>query len=85
MEINLIAESLKFMVLGMSTVFSFLILMVYVVEIQAKVIAKFFPQKPVIVGLENEVKKSSSKDDKALIAAIYSAIQSYKKSKKSKG
>ncbi len=46
MEINLIVETLKFLVLGMSTVFMFLVLMVIVVELQSKIIMRFFPNHP---------------------------------------
>ncbi|MDD3323689.1 MAG: OadG family protein [Sulfurospirillaceae bacterium] len=81
MEINLIAESLKFMVLGMSTVFSFLILMVLVLNLQAKVLNKFFSQKVKVVGIETQAKKLSKNDNNALVAAISSAIEVYKKSK----
>lgn len=79
MEINLIAESLKFLVLGMSTVFMFLILMVIVLNIQAKIVMKFFPpkEKEVIASSHSLVKK----DNLAVIVAIAASLQSYKKSK----
>ncbi|NOQ30631.1 MAG: pyruvate carboxylase [Helicobacteraceae bacterium] len=41
---NLVAESLKFMVLGMGTVFMFLIIMIIVMNLQAKIVHRFFPE-----------------------------------------
>ncbi|WP_323580071.1 OadG family protein, partial [Halarcobacter bivalviorum] len=42
METNLVAEAIKFMVLGMGIVFLFLIIMVYALKLQAKIIGKYF-------------------------------------------
>ncbi|MBE0491838.1 MAG: OadG family protein [Sulfurospirillum sp.] len=78
MEVNLVVEGLKFMVLGMGTVFLFLILMVFVLQLQAIVITKFFPQKIPPTPLNQSAKKT---DNKALVAAITAAIQTYKNSK----
>ena len=75
MEINLIAETLKFLVLGMSTVFMFLILMVFVLNLQSKIIMKFFPHK------EGASTQKRQRDNLAVIAAIAASLQSYKKSK----
>ncbi|MGP1561883.1 MAG: OadG family protein [Helicobacteraceae bacterium] len=41
MEINMLDEALKFMVLGMSTVFGFLIFMVFFLKLQGKLILKY--------------------------------------------
>lgn len=41
-EIDLVAESIKFMFLGMGVVFSFLIVLVYILKIQAQIIQKYF-------------------------------------------
>ncbi|WP_417324697.1 OadG family protein, partial [Halarcobacter sp.] len=43
METNLIAEAVKFMALGMGIVFIFLIVMIYALKLQAKIIGKYFP------------------------------------------
>ncbi|MBL0686795.1 MAG: OadG family protein [Sulfurospirillum sp.] len=75
MELNLVVEGLKFMVLGMVTVFLFLVLLVIVLHFQAKIINKFFPQKII------SIKESSKQDNKALIAAITVAITAFKNSK----
>ena len=41
----MINEGLEFMAVGMGVVFSFLILMVVIMHINAAVIAKYFPEK----------------------------------------
>jgi len=83
MELNLVEEGLKFMVLGMVTVFLFLILMVIIFHYQAKLVNKFFPQKAVsnTSGRTTSSSVSSTKDDGALIAAITAAIITFKNSK----
>ena len=82
MELNLVTEGLKFMVLGMVTVFLFLILMVIILHFQAKLINKLFPQKS-----KDETCKRSSlsdshvrKNDKVVVAII-GAIEAFKSSK----
>jgi oxaloacetate decarboxylase gamma subunit len=75
MEIDLVAEGLKFMVIGMSVVFIFLVLMVVAINIQAKIVNRFFPEKAV------EPKKPAAQpagSDSQVIAAIMGAIQSYR-------
>lgn len=44
METNLVLEGLKFMVLGMGTVFIFLVLMIVMMNIMSKIIHKYFPE-----------------------------------------
>lgn len=78
MEINLIAETLKFLVLGMSTVFMFLVLMVIVLNLQSKIIMKFFPHKE---ETPTQSRPIPQKGNLAVIAAIAASLQSYKKSK----
>jgi oxaloacetate decarboxylase gamma subunit len=79
MEINLVSESLKFMVLGMIVVFIFLAVLVELMKLQAKLIAKYFPEK------EPEVKaqapRASSTDEASRTAAIIAAITEFKKNK----
>jgi len=82
MEINLIVETLKFLILGMSTVFLFLILMVYVVEFQSKIIAKYFPQiNEEDISKVNSTKKVSQNGNLVVVAAIAASLKSYKQSK----
>jgi oxaloacetate decarboxylase gamma subunit len=82
MELNLVTEGLKFMVLGMVTVFLFLAVLVIVLKIQAKVLNKFFPQKAIPTeGRKTSVANASQDDGKALVAAITAAIQTFRNSK----
>jgi sodium pump decarboxylase gamma subunit len=79
MEINFAVEGLKFMFLGMTTVFTFLFLLVFILKIQEKIFKKFFPQKerktsPVVPAVS-----SSKQDDSQVIAAITAAITEFKK------
>ncbi len=75
METNLIIEAAKFMVLGMGIVFFFLIVMVYVLKIQAKIIGKYFPYKKVEPIKPKTHQKAS---DTAKMAAIVAAVQHHK-------
>lgn len=82
MEINLIAETFKFLILGMSTVFLFLTLMVIVLEIQSKIIVRFFPSTPEEINVtNNQTPTHSHKDNLSVAAAIAASIHSYKQSK----
>ena len=75
MEINLVAEGLKFMVLGMGVVFLFLALLVQMMKWQAAIIAKYFPPKtpsaPVYTPADD--------DEHARVAAIIAAVIEYRK------
>ncbi len=79
MDYNLVSEGLKFMVLGMVTVFLFLIVMVYILDLQAKLVQKYFPQKekkvakPAVTG-----DAVSSEDDKAIVAVIAATLHRHK-------
>ena len=85
MELNLVTEGLKFMVLGMVTVFLFLILLVIVLKLQAKIINKFFPQKAVPSPTKSApVAQQAPTNNKALIAVITAAITTFKNSKEGK-
>ncbi|PID47550.1 MAG: hypothetical protein CR967_03940 [Proteobacteria bacterium] len=79
MEMNLVSEGLKFMALGMVTVFLFLILMVIVLKIQSSIIAKFFT-KP-LVQVPNS-STQNTQDDTALVAVISAAITQFKNQNK---
>ena len=81
MEINLINEALKFMMLGMGVVFTFLVIMIVLLKILGNILPKLFPDKK-----ENSVqakpmsnKGSTNQDTK--IAAISAAIQHHNNSK----
>jgi oxaloacetate decarboxylase gamma subunit len=76
MEINLVTEGLKFMVLGMTVVLLFLVILVQVMKLQAKVINKYFPVKA------PEAAPAASKDatqDGQHVAAIIAAVTEFRK------
>jgi len=72
-EVNLIVESLKFMFLGMTVVFTFLFLLVLVVNIQAKLIAKFFPEET-----PTTTTPSNQADESQKVAAIIAAVTEFR-------
>lgn len=76
MGINLVAEGFSFMVLGMTSVFLFLIIMVMVLKIQGFLLELFFKN-------EEELKPACPQktDDSEIIAVISSAIFKFKCSK----
>jgi oxaloacetate decarboxylase gamma subunit len=74
----MVFEALKFMVLGMGIVFLFLILMIVLLTLQAKIIKTFFKEE------EHTNTKLSPKmlpNDKKTIAIISSAINQHMKNK----
>lgn len=75
MEIDLVGESLKFMVLGMLIVFIFLVVLVQVMKLQAKIINKFFPEKaPEVVATSNNATQEAHH-----VAAIVAAVSEFRK------
>ena len=73
---NLVFEGFKFMLLGMGTVFSFLVLMIVAMNLQSYIIHKFFPE-PIPTA-----DSSSSKTNKsAKIAAATAAIMHHQNAK----
>lgn len=74
MEINLVSEGLKFMVLGMVTVFLFLILMVIVLKIQSKIVMKYFP----VAKATNPSNVQQSTNDSTIVAVITAAITQFR-------
>lgn len=75
MEVNLITEALKFMILGMGVVFSFLIILIFVLKAQAALFIKFFPQEEKTVAKKP---MASASNDSAKVAAIVAAVQHHK-------
>ncbi|QOP45964.1 OadG family protein [Sulfurimonas paralvinellae] len=71
METNLVIEGLKFMILGMGTVFVFLIVMIVCMNIMSSVINKFFPEPQPGAGASGTGAQS---DKKKIVAAITAAI-----------
>jgi len=78
-DVNLVTESLKFMVLGMGIVYIMLSLIVLLTNLQAKIVAKYFPDKPNNpIGVKSKTVTGSSSDT-AVVAAIVAAVNEYKK------
>ena len=77
METNLVLEGFKFMALGMITVFSFLVLLIFAINAMSKIIHKFFPE-PV---LSNEPVVQGGNDKAKVVAAITAAIKFHRESK----
>jgi oxaloacetate decarboxylase gamma subunit len=70
MEIDLVSEGLKFMVLGMMVVFVFLIILVQVMKLQAVIINKLFPEKAPEAGTTSGSATQGSEHVAAIIAAV---------------
>jgi oxaloacetate decarboxylase gamma subunit len=72
MEQNLVLEAFKFMMLGMGVVFTFLIIMVYALKVQAALINKFFPvaEKQPIKKVPTQVAASDTAKKVAAISAV---------------
>ncbi len=79
MDGSLIGEGLKFMVLGMVTVYVFLMVMILILNIESRIVQKYFPNKKLKVSkVATHGDNISSSDDKALVAVITAAIQQFK-------
>lgn len=76
MEVNLIIEALKFMLLGMGVVFTFLTIMIFVLRAQASLLTKYFPAKEKIVA--NTARSAAVSNNTAKTAAIIAAVQHHK-------
>ncbi len=70
METNLVVEGLKFMALGMGTVFSFLIILIAVMYTMSAIVHKFFPEPQPNL----DAPQAGVQDNKKVIAAISAAI-----------
>ena len=76
MQSNLIEEGMKFMMLGMGTVFVFLGMLIGVMYIMSKVIHQYFPET---VSSSQPIQTPVSQDKKKIVAAIFAAIMESKK------
>jgi len=74
MEISLVAEGLKFMLLGMSVVFIFLALLVQIMKLQAFLVKKYFTPS----ATSTPVYTPSTDDESARIAAVMAAVTAYR-------
>ncbi len=76
METSLIGEGLKFLILGMTTVYLFLYLMVIILKLESKIIKKYFSKNnQTSLSLSN---KNINNNDE-IIAVITAAITEYRK------
>jgi len=73
METNLVLEGFKFMGLGMGIVFSFLVIMIFSMNLMSKIIHRFFPEPQAI-----ETPPAAPQDNKKVIAAITAAIKHHR-------
>ena len=79
METNLVLEGVKFMMLGMGTVFMFLVIMILVTNAVSKIVNRFFPE-PVSVPKEtHNTTAQSAQNNKRIVAAITAAIMHHRK------
>ncbi len=81
MEVNVIGEALKFMVLGMGVVFIFLYMMILAVKVQAYVIGKYFPDKVPVSAPPPATAASGNADEKTRVAAVIAAVTEFRKNK----
>ena len=79
-EVNNVMEALKFMVLGMGVVFLFLFILVKVVELQASLIAKYFPENTPKTPAP-PVGNTTDEDENRRVAAVIAAITEFRKNK----
>jgi len=73
METNLVMEGVKFMFLGMTTVFVFLIIMIFTVNLMSSLIHKFFPEPQAVEETVSDA-ATQQQDNKKIVAAITAAI-----------
>jgi len=79
-DVNYVTEALKFMVLGMGVVFLFLFVLVKVVQLQAKLIAKYFPENTPKVPATS-VGATTDEDENRRVAAIIAAVSEFRNNK----
>lgn len=70
MEVNYVFESIKIMMLGMGTVFAFLVVMIITMNIMSKIIHRFFPEPNDIGNNTSPAMTSNAKKVAAITAAI---------------
>ncbi len=73
----MIGEAIKYMILGMGIVFLFLLLMVWILDLQHKLLLKYFPQS---FGDKKEPPITSRRDKLKKVAAITAALHHMKNS-----
>ncbi|MBW6488009.1 OadG family protein [Sulfurimonas sp.] len=76
METNLVIEGLKFMGLGMVTVFLFLTILIFLMTLMSKILHKFFPE----VQPNASSSSKNTQNNKKIVAAITAAIKHHRES-----
>ena len=67
---NSVFEGLKIMLIGMGTVFMFLIVMIIMMNIMSRVIHRFFPEPNDVDNNKTPVQENNAKKVAAITAAI---------------
>jgi len=70
MEVNYIFEGFKIMLLGMGTVFMFLVVMIVMMNIMSKVVHRFFPEPNDVENTPTPAHVDNAKKVAAITAAI---------------
>ena len=70
MEVNYIFEGLKIMLLGMGTVFMFLVVMIVMMNIMSTVVHRFFPEPNDVENNTSPAQVNTAKKVAAITAAI---------------
>ncbi len=78
-EVNYVVEAFKFMLLGMGVVFIFLLILVKVVELQAKLIAKYFPEDTPKTPAPKA--GNAADEEQRRVAAIIAAVTDFRNNK----
>ncbi len=80
MDTSVFNEGIKLMVVGMGMVFTFLVLMVIIISLAAKVLAPFAGclEEPVKAKKKPAKKAVAGADDSSIVAAIISAVHQFR-------
>ncbi len=70
MEVNYVFEGLKIMMLGMGTVFSFLVVLIILMNVMSKVVHRFFPEPNDVDNNTSPAMDNNAKKVAAITAAI---------------
>lgn len=80
---DLIIDGFKLMIIGMGWVFVFLLIMICLMSLVAKLVAPFkhLLESPVVAPGRKAAKQASGSDDKSLIAAVIAAVHQHRNRK----
>ncbi|SDX10764.1 OadG family protein [Thiocapsa roseopersicina] len=76
---ELVIEGLWLMVIGMTIVYAFLVLLVGVLTLMSKAVARWAPEEPLPAATAGGHALARTQDDKRLIAVIGAAIQAHRR------